>query len=82
VPVELCVTPAAAARMEHIEARGTVQQIDDERVAIFPVQADGAAVPRLRSTAPALGEHTREVLDELEFSAAEIAQLLAAQVVR
>lgn len=82
VPVELCVTPAAAARMEHIEARGTVQQIDDERVAIFPVQADGAAVPRLRSTAPKLGEHTRQVLDELEFSSAEIAQLLATGVIR
>lgn len=82
VPIELCVTPAAAAQGEHIAARGTVQQQGDERIALFPVQADGGAVPRLRNTAPALGEHTRAVLGELEFSAAEISALMDARVVR
>lgn len=82
VPIELCVTPAAAAQGEHIAARGTVQQIDGERVAMFPVQADGGAVPQLRSTAPELGEHTGQVLAELEFSDADIAAFTSAKVVR
>lgn len=82
VPIELCITPAAAAQGEHIAARGIVQQIDGERIALFPVQADGGAVPRLRSTAPGLGEHTRAVLDELEFDAAAIAEFMTAGVVR
>lgn len=82
VPIELCVTPAAAASGEHVAARGMVQQIDGERVAMFPVQADGGAVPQLRSTAPALGEHTRQVLEQLEFSAAEIDDFVAARVTR
>jgi crotonobetainyl-CoA:carnitine CoA-transferase CaiB-like acyl-CoA transferase len=82
VPIELCVTPAMAAQGEHIAARGLVQEIDDERVALFPVQADGGAVPRLRSIAPDLGEHSRQVLEQLEFSTAEIDNFVAARVTR
>jgi crotonobetainyl-CoA:carnitine CoA-transferase CaiB-like acyl-CoA transferase len=51
-------------------------------VAIFPVQADGSAVPQLRSTAPGLGEHTRQVLAQLDFSGAEIDDFVAARVTR
>lgn len=82
VPIELCVTPAEAAQGEHVVQRGMVQQMNDERVAMFPVQADGSAVPQLRSTAPDLGEHTRQVLAQLEFSAAEIDDFVAARVTR
>jgi len=81
VPIELCVTPAQASRGEHIAARGLVQAIDGESIALFPVQADGAAVPQLRNTAPALGEHTQQVLSELEFSSDEIAQFKSAGVI-
>jgi crotonobetainyl-CoA:carnitine CoA-transferase CaiB-like acyl-CoA transferase len=81
VPIELCVTPAQASRGEHIVARGMVQSIAGESIALFPVQADGHAVPQLRGTAPALGEHTQQVLGELEFSKAEIAQFKSAGVV-
>jgi crotonobetainyl-CoA:carnitine CoA-transferase CaiB-like acyl-CoA transferase len=82
VPVELCVTPAAAASGEHVMARRMVQQQGDERVAIFPVQADGGAVPQLRSIAPDLGEHSRQVLAELEFSPAQIDDFVAARITR
>lgn len=82
VPIEQCVTPAAAAQGEHIAERGMVQQIDGEHIAMFPVQADGGAVPQLRSTAPDLGEHTRRVLAELEFSDADIAGFMREKIVR
>jgi crotonobetainyl-CoA:carnitine CoA-transferase CaiB-like acyl-CoA transferase len=71
-----------AAQGEHIAERGLVQEIDDERIALFPVRADGGAVPRLRNTAPDLGEHSRQVLEQLEFSAAEIDNFVAARVTR
>jgi CoA:oxalate CoA-transferase len=77
LPVELCVTPAAATRNEQIAARGFVREIDGEKLMLFPVCADGA-LPSLRSAAPALGEHTTAVLEELQFAAGEIAALRAA----
>jgi crotonobetainyl-CoA:carnitine CoA-transferase CaiB-like acyl-CoA transferase len=58
-----------------------VQSIAGEAVALFPVQVNGHAVPQLRNTAPALGEHTAQVLAELEFSETEIAEFKRAGVV-
>jgi crotonobetainyl-CoA:carnitine CoA-transferase CaiB-like acyl-CoA transferase len=81
VPIELCVTPAQASRGEHIVARGMVQSIAGEAVALFPVQVNGHAVPQLRNTAPALGEHTQQVLSELEFSEMEILEFKSIGVV-
>jgi crotonobetainyl-CoA:carnitine CoA-transferase CaiB-like acyl-CoA transferase len=46
------------------------------------VQADGGAVPQLRSIAPDLGEHSRQVLAELEFSPAQIDDFVAARITR
>ena len=74
LPIELCVTPAAASRSEQILARGNVADRDGEHFLLFPVRADGEG-PALRSTAPALGEHSAQILAELAFSAAEIDQL-------
>jgi len=82
LPVELCVTPAAASASEQVRARGCAQAIDGETFVLFPVRADGGAVPALRSAAPELGEHSAQILAQLEFGADDIAALQGAGVVR
>lgn len=82
LPVELCVSPAQASHSEQVRARGNAQEIDGERFLLFPVRVDGAALPTLRSAAPALGEHSEQILAELAFSAGDIAELRAAGAVR
>jgi crotonobetainyl-CoA:carnitine CoA-transferase CaiB-like acyl-CoA transferase len=73
VPVDLCVTPGEAA----VQNR---QLVDRDAVtrgfASFPVWANGARGGSLRSGTPRLGEHSREILVELGFDDAEIADLV------
>jgi len=71
VPVDLCVTPSEAKRNPQLEERKTCS---GEFVA-FPVWADGRRGGAIRSGVPRLGEHAREILVELGFDDAEIAQL-------
>ncbi len=52
-----------------------------ERFASFPVFANGARGGELRRGVPGLGEHTREILVELDFDDAEIAGLKKAEAV-
>ena len=72
VPVDLCVTPAEAARNPQLEARGALER----GYAKFPVWANGKRGGRIRSATPRLGEHSREILVELGFDDSEIADLV------
>lgn len=55
-------------------------QLGPLRLLAHPVRYDGVA-PALRSLPPAIGEHTRAVLQECGFGSAEIERLIAAGVV-
>ena len=73
VPVDLCVTPAQAAREnpQLLERKAT-----SRGHASFPLWANGARAGEIRSKTPRLGEHSREILVELGFDDAEIAELV------
>lgn len=72
VPVDLCVTPAQAARNPQLQAREALER----GYAKFPVWANGRRGGRIRSATPKRGEHSREILVELGFDDAEIADLV------
>ncbi len=72
IPVEPILTPAQATRSEHVVAREMVMERDGERHIPFPVHADGRRGAALRSLAPEIGEHNREVLNELGYASGEI----------
>jgi crotonobetainyl-CoA:carnitine CoA-transferase CaiB-like acyl-CoA transferase len=71
VPVDLCVSPAEAGEIPHVKERETVSG----DFVPFPVWANGRRGGSIRSGVPQLGEHSREILVELGFDDAEIAQL-------
>ncbi len=71
VPADLCVTPGEAARNPQLEERGAVSR----GFALFPVWANGARGGSIRRGVPKNGEHSREILVELGFDDAEIADL-------
>jgi crotonobetainyl-CoA:carnitine CoA-transferase CaiB-like acyl-CoA transferase len=72
VPADLCVTPGEAARNPQLEQRAAVEHGH----AKFPVWANGARGAGIRSGTPGLGEHTREIMVELGFDDAEIADMV------
>ena len=82
VPVDLCITPGEAAELEQIIARQDVAAIGGERFATFPVFANGARGGQLRRGVPGPGEHGREILVELGFDDAEIADMKKAGAVK
>jgi formyl-CoA transferase/CoA:oxalate CoA-transferase len=69
------------ARDEQLHALGILQEVAGHLLVSPPLSADGARV-RYRSEPPLLGEHTAEVLAEAGYSAAEVAVLEEAGVVR
>jgi crotonobetainyl-CoA:carnitine CoA-transferase CaiB-like acyl-CoA transferase len=73
VPVDLCVTPAQAAREnpQLLERKDTAKGY-----AGFPVWANGARGGEVRAKTPRKGEHSREILVELGFDDGEIADLV------
>jgi alpha-methylacyl-CoA racemase len=77
VPVDLCLTPAEAARLPQLRERNAVA----DGFAMFPVWADGRRGARIASGVPRLGEHSREVLVELGFDDAQIAELIRSKAV-
>jgi len=77
VPVDLCVTPGEAATHPHLVERQAVER----GYAKFPVWANGRRGGRIGRGTPKLGEHSREVLVELGFDDADIADLIKGKVV-
>ena len=78
IPVDLCVTPAeAAVQNRQLQER----QAATEGFATFPVFADGRRGGALRAGVPKMGEHTREILVELGFDDAEVADFFKSQTV-
>ncbi len=82
IPVDLCITPGEAAQLEQIVARKDVASVGGEKFALFPVHANGERGGQLRRGVPGPGEHTREILVELKFDDAEIADMKKAAAVR
>ncbi|OGA18424.1 MAG: hypothetical protein A3I63_02760 [Betaproteobacteria bacterium RIFCSPLOWO2_02_FULL_66_14] len=82
VPADRCLTPAQAAELEQIRARGGVVARGGERFALFPVQADGGRRTSLRRGVPTLGEHSREVLVELGYDDEQVVALVRAGAVK
>ncbi len=82
VPVDLCITPGESAELEQIIARQDVATVAGERFATFPVFANGARGGQLRRGVPGPGEHGREILVELGFDDAEIADMKKAGAVK
>lgn len=69
-----------------VKARRMVVDVEHPRIGPMkmlglPVKSDGA-LTEIRQPAPLLGQHTREVLQELGFQDAEAAAMLAAGVVK
>ncbi len=81
VPVDLCLTPAEAAELPQLRERGDVVELRGERFALFPVRANGRR-GAIRRAPPAAGEHSRELLVELGFDDAAIAELVRSGVVK
>jgi len=71
VPVDLCVTPGEAAEHPQLKERSATER----GYAKFPVWANGGRGGSITRRAPALGEHSREILVELGFDDGEIAEL-------
>jgi crotonobetainyl-CoA:carnitine CoA-transferase CaiB-like acyl-CoA transferase len=77
VPVDLCVTPGEAAKHPQLVERQAVEK----GYAKFPVWANGKRGGRISRGTPKLGEHSREILVELGFDDADIADLFKTKVV-
>jgi formyl-CoA transferase len=84
VPAGRIYTAADIAADPHYAARGMLQKIvagDGEPLTVPGVVPLLSATPgSLRSQAPALGEHTDEVLRDLGYSAADIAKLRESRI--
>jgi crotonobetainyl-CoA:carnitine CoA-transferase CaiB-like acyl-CoA transferase len=70
------------AQVKHLDMVQHVTRADGSDLPLLrgPVSIDGVA-PRIRKAPPALGEHTRAVLDDLGLTEAQIQGLLDAGVV-
>jgi len=81
IPVSPVQDVGQVAEAEQTAALGLMQDLGAYTTPALPVSADGERL-RHRFAAPALGEHTADVLAEAGYSEAEIAGLAAAGVVR
>ena len=76
-------TPAQVAADPQVMASGAIVQVEDGQGGTFPSPAAPARFPgadaTVRPRSPTLGEHTREVLAEIGYSAAEIDAIFAAE---
>ncbi|WP_309603848.1 CoA transferase [Phenylobacterium sp.] len=76
-------TPAQVAADPQVMASGAIVQVEDGEGGTFPSPAAPARFPgadaTVRPRSPTLGEHTREVLAEIGYSASEIEAIFAAE---
>ena len=82
VPVDPCLSPAEAAALPQLQLRRDITEIAGERFVSFPVHADGRRGASIRRGVPRAGEHSRELLVELGFDDARIAELVKSGAVR
>ena len=75
-------TPAQVAADPQVHASGAIIQVEDGEGGTYPSPAAPARFPgadaTVRPRSPTLGEHTREVLAELGYSATEVEALFGA----
>jgi crotonobetainyl-CoA:carnitine CoA-transferase CaiB-like acyl-CoA transferase len=81
VPVAPVQDVAQVAEAEQTAALGLLQDLGAYVVPSLPLSVDGERPPH-RSPAPAVGAHSGEVLAEAGYSEDEVAELVAAGVVR
>ena len=78
-------TPAQVAADPQVLASGAIIQVEDGHGGTFPSPNSPARFPgadaTVRPRSPTLGEHTREVLAEVGYSASEIEAMFAAEAV-
>ncbi|MFC7296524.1 CaiB/BaiF CoA transferase family protein [Marinobacter aromaticivorans] len=72
VPVQGCVFPAEAVHSPQVKERGAIAEYNGKRVCPFPVTVDGIYRPGVRESAPSLGQHSRNILEKLGFTSAEV----------
>jgi crotonobetainyl-CoA:carnitine CoA-transferase CaiB-like acyl-CoA transferase len=87
VPVNRVNTLADLARDPHLVATGFWKDVDHPtegrlRTTAFPVNFSDTPAEETRRHAPRLGEHTRELLEELGYTADRIESLLASGAAR
>lgn len=75
LPLQVCLTPAEAAKTEHVVSRGLVKNLDDIRVVPFPVFVDGQMGGQTLTGAPLLGADTYQILSNAGFTDDEILRL-------
>ena len=81
VPATPVQNVGEVARHEQTAALDLLQDLGSYTTVTPPLSAEGERVPH-RFGAPALGEHTAEVLAEAGYADEEVAELSAAGVVR
>jgi crotonobetainyl-CoA:carnitine CoA-transferase CaiB-like acyl-CoA transferase len=76
VPAQLVLTPYQATTSDYARARDLVRESDGQRLLTFPAVVDGKPAGHLERTAPALGEDSRQILQELGFDGAQAGELI------
>jgi formyl-CoA transferase len=86
VPAGRIYTAADIAADPHFAARGMIQEVvagDGEALKVPGIVPKLSATPgAIRSSAPRLGEHTDEVLKDIGFSPAQIADLRKSKIIQ